>query len=73
MHRAIKTPLHIGQEIYVHLVRSSFPELGYNIKSLTQSLQPLALSLASLTQHAQSIYKYYLHLALSSLALSYIT
>jgi hypothetical protein len=27
-----KTPLRIGQDIYVHLARSSFPELGHNTK-----------------------------------------
>jgi hypothetical protein len=60
-----KILLHIGQEICVHLARSSFPELGYSTKLLLNLLQSLALSLASLTQHAQSMYNYHLHLALS--------
>jgi hypothetical protein len=54
-----------------HLARSSFPELGYNTKPLHSLLQLLALSLASLTQYAQSNYNYHLHLAhWPSLALS---
>jgi hypothetical protein len=28
--RITKTTLHIGKEIYTHLTRSSFPELGHN-------------------------------------------
>jgi hypothetical protein len=58
-----KVLLHIGQEICAHLARSSFPELGYNTKPLHNLLQSLALSLASLTQYAQSMYNYHLHLA----------
>jgi hypothetical protein len=61
-----KILLRIGQEICTHLARSSFPELGYNTKPLLNLLQSLALSLASLTQHAQSMYNYHLHLALST-------
>jgi hypothetical protein len=58
-----KVLLRIGQEICAHLARSSFPELGYITKPLHNLLQSLALSLASLTQYAQRIYNYHLHLA----------
>jgi hypothetical protein len=59
--------LHIGHEIYMHLSRSSFPELGHNTNPYSvctlRFLQSLALSSASLNiQYAQSIQKY-LHLA----------
>jgi hypothetical protein len=60
-----KILLCIGHEICAHFARSPFPELGYNTNPLHSLLQSLALSLASLTQHAQSMYNYYLHLALS--------
>jgi hypothetical protein len=50
----------------VHLTISSFPELGYNTKILLNLLQSLALSLASLKQHARSIYNSNFHLALST-------
>jgi regulator of sigma D len=40
-----KVLLHIGHEIYMHLARSSFPELGYNTKTLHNLLQSLALML----------------------------
>jgi hypothetical protein len=62
-----KVLLHIGQEICVHSTRSSLLELGYNTNPLHCLLQSLALSPASLTQYAQSIYNYHLHLAHSSL------
>jgi hypothetical protein len=39
------------------------PSLGYNTKPLHSLLQLLALSSASLTQYARSIYNHYLHLA----------
>jgi hypothetical protein len=59
--------LHIGQEICVHLARSSFPKLGPSTKPYTFCAQKhyktLALSSASLnTQYAQSIHNYF-HLA----------
>ena len=44
----------------MHLAKSSFPELGYSTNPLHILLQSLALSLASLTQYAQSIYNYHL-------------
>jgi hypothetical protein len=47
----------------MHLARSSFLELGYNTNPLHNLLQSLALSLASFTQYAQSMYNYHLHLA----------
>jgi hypothetical protein len=54
-----QSQLRIGQEICVHLARSSFPELGPSTKPYTvcaqSHLQSLALSSASLnTQYAQS-------------------
>ena len=66
-----KVLLRIGEQICVHLTRSSFPELGYNTNPLHNLLQSLALSLANLTQYAQSMYKYHFLLAhWPSLALS---
>jgi hypothetical protein len=58
-----KVLLCIGQEICEHLTGSSFLELGYSTKPLHNFLQSLALSLASFTQYAQSMYNYHLHLA----------
>ena len=58
-----KILLRIGNEICAHFTRSPFPELGYNTNPLHSLLQSLALSLASLTQHAKSMYNYHLHLA----------
>ena len=39
------------------------PSLSYSINTLRSLLQSLALSLANLTQYAQSIYNHRLHLA----------
>jgi len=50
-----KILLRIGQEIYAHFARSSFPKLGYSTKSSynldTSFLQPLALRSTSV-QHS---------------------
>jgi hypothetical protein len=58
-----KILLRIGQEICTHSTRSSFPELDHSTKPLHSLLQSLALSLASFSQYAQSMYNYHLHLA----------
>jgi hypothetical protein len=64
-----KNPLHIGQEICMHLARSSFPELGHNTKPYTVCAQSttgdlhLALQVSTYNMHKAS----YNHLHLASL------
>jgi hypothetical protein len=58
-----KTPLHIGQEIYTHLARSSFSDLGHITK-------PYAVYAQSTTSHFHLDQQALTHLLAHSLVLA---